>query len=32
MKHYIEMDINNSKIRIVGDFVDLKEKGVWINY
>lgn len=26
-KHYIEVDTNNSKLRIVGDFVDLKERG-----
>lgn len=31
-KHYIEMDVNNSKVRVTGDFVDLKEQGIWIDY
>jgi len=30
--HYIELDINNSKVRVHGDFVDLREKGVWQEY
>lgn len=31
-KHYIEVDINNSKVRVCGDFVNLREKGVWQEY
>lgn len=31
-KHYLELDINNFKIRIVGPFVDLKEQGRWQEY
>ena len=31
-KHYIEMDVNNSKVRVIGDFVNLKEQGRWIEY
>jgi hypothetical protein len=31
-KHCVEVDIANSKVRLVGDFVDLREKGVWQEY
>jgi hypothetical protein len=31
-KHYVEVDIVNCKVRLVGDFVDLREKGVWQEY
>jgi hypothetical protein len=31
-KHYIELDINNSKVRVVGAFVDLQEQWRWMEY
>lgn len=30
--HYVEVDTNNCRFRIVGDFVDLREKGRWFEY